>query len=525
VPLFPTPAYFREHFSTPKARVELQPPVRLQDFAVDGRLELSLRDYLELVLANNTDIAIQRLMLETPRNAISRAFGIFDPAFVGTFNTSRQKSGTTSAIQGANVLNSLAQRVTTNYTQTLQSGTQFNVGFNGGKNSSNSALATYNPALNASMTFGFTQPLLRNRGAEITRLPITIARSQLRRSEYDLQDQLMQLITASENAYWDVVEARESLKVQEEYLKLTGVALARAERELELGAASPLDIFRPKQQAATAEIQVSRFRYILAQREDALRRQIGADLDPEARKLPIVLTETVSMIDTGEVDKEAAIETALRTRPDLRSQLQALDIDDLRIKQAGNALKPDLSLTAGYSAEGRGGTFYQRSNVFGESQLVQVIPGGFGDALDQLFGFGLPTYQFGITLRLPIRDRARQADLADALVQKRLNALRARNLEQRVRLEVLNAINQVESTKAGVELAKVARDFAQNQADAEQKKYDLGTNIMFFVLQAQTDLAQAQSQLVTQSISYRRAVLNLLRFTGELLEERGVVVQ
>ena len=524
-PLFPSAAYFRGHFTTPKSRVELQPPVRLEDFMADGKLELSLRSYLELVMANNTDISIQRLSLEVPKNAIQRAFGTFDPNFTGSFTANRQKSASTTALAGANLLNSLRQNANTSYAQRLETGTQFTVGFTGSKNSDNNSFATFNPALNAGLSFGFTQPLLRDRGANITHLPIMLARSQLRRSEYDLRDQLNRLITTAENAYWDVVESRENLKVQEEYLKLSQVALKRSERELELGAISKLDIFRPQQTAASAEISVSRIRFQLAQREDILRKQLGADLDPQIRKLPMVLTETVSVVDTGPVDQEAAVEKALMIRPDLKSALQTLDTDGLRIRQTTNALRPDLSLTGGYSAAGRGGTYYQRANVFGQSQLVAVVPGGFGDALDQLFGFSLPTYQFGLTLRLPLRDRARHADMADALIQKRLDTLRARNVEQQVRLDVLNAINSLEAAKAGVKLARVALDFAQKQADAEQKKYDLGTNIMYFVLQAQTDLANAQSTLVTQSISYRRAQLNLLRYTGELLEERGVAVQ
>jgi outer membrane protein TolC len=94
-----------------------------------------------------------------------------------------------------------------------------------------------------------------------------------------------------------------------------------------------------------------------------------------------------------------------------------------------------------------------------------------------------------------------------------------------VRLDVLNAINNLEAAKAGVRLAKVAADFAQKQVDAEQKKYDLGTNVMFFVLQAQSDLATAQSNLVAQAIQYRKSLLNLLLFTGELLDERGVAIK
>lgn len=525
-PLFPTAAYFRDHFTTPRTRVELQPPLRFEDFVVDGKLELSLRSYLELVMSNNTDVAIQRLALETPRNAILRAFGTFDPAFTSGFTATRQKSASTSVLQGANLLSSLSQRLTTSYTQTLDSGTQLSVGFNGSKDSSNNAFSTFNPALATSLQFGFTQPLLRNRGAYVTRLPIMVARSQLRKTEYDLRDQLMQLIMTAENAYWDVVEARENLKVQRQYLNLTEEALKRSQQELKLGAISPLEIYRPEQQAATARISVSRYEYLLAQREDALRRQMGADLHPEVRKLPIALTELVSpALDTSRIDQETAVEKALAARPDLRSTLQTLDIDELRIKQSTNAIRPDLSLTGSYSGQGRGGTYYDRTNVFGQSQLVSVVPGGLGDALNQLFGFSLPTYSFGLTLRLPLRDRSRTADLADSLVQKRLDSLRARNLEQRIRQEVLNAINQVESAKEGVKLAEIALGYSQKQVEAEQKRYDLGVTIMYFVLQAQTDLASAQSEVVRQAISYRRNNLTMMRVTGELLEERGVVVQ
>ncbi len=76
---FPKPAYFHETFARPVTKVELQPPVRLDDYVVGAKLELSLRSYLELVMANNTDIAIQRLTVDVAQNAITRAFAPFDP--------------------------------------------------------------------------------------------------------------------------------------------------------------------------------------------------------------------------------------------------------------------------------------------------------------------------------------------------------------------------------------------------------------------------------------------------------------
>ena len=57
-PIFGTPDYFKTHFarSKPIPQFELTGPSRLADFVVDGHLELSLSDYLELVMANNTSI-------------------------------------------------------------------------------------------------------------------------------------------------------------------------------------------------------------------------------------------------------------------------------------------------------------------------------------------------------------------------------------------------------------------------------------------------------------------------------------
>jgi len=528
--VFPTPSYFRETFAKPVTRVELKGPVRLQDFVADGKLELSLRSYLELVMANNTDIAIQRLSVETAQNAITRAFSPFDPALTASFTSTRSKTPATDVLEGAQTISSLQQPANFQYTQTLGTGTQYGVRFLGQKIANNSSFRSFNPALNANLSFNFTQPLLRNRGSYVNKLPIMVARSRLRASEYSLRDQLMRLLTDAENAYWSVVLARENLRVRQSGLDLADEALKRAQLELKLGAMSPLDIYEPQQNYARAEIDLSQAQFALQQQEDALRRQIGADLDPDVRKLPIVLTETVlPPADTSAVDAEKAVEIALASRPDLKAAFQNLDIDDLNIQSASNAMKPDLSLVGTYTSQGRGGVFYDRRNVFtdsGESSIVtQVIPGGFGDALDQLFGFNYPVYAFGLQLRLPLRDRRASADMADAVLQKKRDTLTMRNLEQQVRLEVLQAVSQVESSKAAVKLAATAVDFATKRREAEQRKYDLGTSQMFFVLQAQNDLINAESTLVQQSINYRRNLLNLLRRNGQLLEERGIVLQ
>lgn len=528
---FPKPDYFRETFSKPPMKVELRPPVRLSDSVVDTnegkKLELSLKSFLELAMANNTDIAISRLTVEFGQNAIQRAFGVFDPFATGRFTSTRSKTPASDALQGAATLETLSQPAAFAYNQLLSTGTNYSVSFAASKISTNSGFQSFNPALNSNLQVNFTQPLIKNRGMYVNRLGIMTARSRLRQTEYGLKDAVITLLTNAENVYWDLVQARDNLKVQENSLDLANQALQRAELELKLGAMSPLDIYQPQQNKATAEIAVSQARYVLRQREDALRKQISADLDPAIAKLPIVLTESTEVpSDTSKIDAEAEVQKALRDRPDLRVANQALDVDDLQIRTAKNSLLPDLSLLGQYNTQGRGGVFYQRSNVFGAgNQIVAVQPGGFGDALTQMFGFGFPVYMFGLQLRLPIRNRAASADMADALVAKRRDSLTVRTVEQQVRLDVLNAVSQVESNKDAVKLAITALDFAHKYLDAEQKKYELGTSTIYFVLQAQQSLVNAESALVQNSIAYKRSVLNLLRRNGDLLEERGVALQ
>ena len=523
------PNYFKMAFQKPDMKIELQPPAKLNDFVVDNKLELSMRSYLDLVLANNTEIAISKLSVEVPRNAIQRQYAIFDPAFFGSFTTTRTQTPSNDALAGALALTQLQQPSVFRYTQTLETGTLYNVQFTTNKLSSNSSFQFFNPSLTSGFNVNFQQPLLRGRGKYLQKLPVTIARSRLRGAEYNFEDQLLRQVTNAELAYWDVVLARENVRVQEQALVLADTSLKRAQRELELGAISALDIYQPQAQFANFQILLTQARFRLQQTEDILRRFVGADLDPTIRQMPIVLTESITPPAETPLDKEVLVERAQKLRPDIKVTAQNLDVDDLQMQSARNNLKPDLRLTGQYGSTGRGGPFRQRTNVFTEdgtqSVVTNVLAGGWGDSWSQLFGFNYPVYGFGIQLFLPIRNRAASADYADALVSKRLDTLRLRNLQQQVRQEVLNAISQVENSRASVELAKVALDFAQKRVEAEQKKYDLGTITLFFLLDAQNALTQAQSALVRESVNYRRNLVTLQRMTGELLPERGIRVQ
>jgi outer membrane protein len=514
VSVFPRVSWFRQHFAAPRTRVDLERPRRLAEYLATGEIDLTLHAYLELVLANNTDIALTRLSVEISANAISRALGAYDPKFSAGFSSMSMTQTSINSLEGKATVRTSHQPFSASYSQLLPSGGSLSVQFYARRSTTNQVFSTYNPILSTGLTLGFEQPLLRNRDGSLTRKSILAARSALRISRYQFADQVTTLVANAENTYWSVVQARENLMRAKKFLELRAAALERAQKQVDAGALLPLEMYQSRSDYASAQVSVLQATRILAQQENALRQQIGADLDPAIRGLPISLTEPLEIPIIAPPDKEEAVRAALKARPDVLAAAAALDMDDISIRRAAETLRPDVSVTGSYTSQGIGGTY-----------LPASLPGGLGDAIGQMFRFGFPVYQMGVTMTLPIRDRVAAADVADALIKKRQDALALRKQQQTLRRQVLDAVDALETARATLEQARLACEFAGKRFAAEQKKYELGTTQLFFLLEAQTSLNSAENAVLEESINYRRNIINLNQLTGRLLDQRGIAVE
>jgi outer membrane protein TolC len=175
---------------------------------------------------------------------------------------------------------------------------------------------------------------------------------------------------------------------------------------------------------------------------------------------------------------------------------------------------PDLRLSGNYSGNGL--------NNLGTPS--QVSTGGFSDSLSQLFGFGYPSYGFGLTLNLPVRNRSGQAALGNALVSRSRDLYTERQIKEQITYDVSNAVHQLEEAKISIAASKQAVELARKTMAAEQRKYELGTGQIFLVLEAQTELASAEQGLLQAEVSYRLAVAAVDYATGNLLEPYGVQI-
>jgi outer membrane protein len=522
---FPTPAYFRQLVFQPTLPAQLSGPEGLRDYVTEGKLRLTLADAIRLTLLNNTDVRINQQQVEQAKFGVLSAHQPFAPTLNSFFNSQRSSQPTTNQLQvgptSTGPLSTLNQFGQSAYSQTFQTGTNFQTIFNGSKGDTNSSFFFFNPFLTSSLTLQLTQPLLRNRGLFPNRAPIVIARRNLEQSRQTFEAGVNNSMALAIGQYWNVVQGRENLKIARTSLDQAQASYEHDKRALELGALSPLDIYRSESQVAQRRVQVIQSEYLLRQTEDQFRQVVGADLDPYIRALDLDLVENPE--PQGELfsmDAKTALEQALKRRPELQAFGQQLSNDDTSIRLAHNFLMPDVELSGFYTSTGLGGN---QLNAAGKTP--RVIPGGFGDALSQLFGFGFPTYGFTLALNLPIKSPAARAGLGRALVAKRTDLYGLRKQQQTVALDVLNAVHQLEEAKLSMAAARIARDLAQKNLEAEQRKHELGAETIFFVLEAQTELATAEVSLVQAEIGYQLAVAGVDRATGTLLERHHVQIE
>ena len=491
-------------------------PQHLHDYVVDGKLKLSLHDAIVLALDNNSGIRVQESSVETAKFALLRSFQSFDPKFQTILKAGRTSLPGFSQIQGPGTFSDLNQTAQFNYTQTLQTGTNVEVGLNSFRDSNNSAFNFLNPNYQSGLNLQITQPLLRNRWRFANTAPIVIARINLQQSrstfKADVNAALLQAITR----YWALVRANNNLEVARKSQDAAEATYQHDKRALALGALPPLDIYRSESEVASRRLQVIQSEYLVKQAEENLRFTLGANQDPYIQALDIDATEPPE--PQGElltIDFATALGQAIETRPEILASQQALAADDTSIRLAHNQLLPDLQLQASYQGNGVGGN----SNFGGV-----VTRGGLGTSLNQVFNFGFPGYSASLTLNLPLKNRAAQADLGAALVTRHRDLYSAQQAREQITQEVANAVHQLEQTKLSIAAGKTALDLAQKMLAAEQRKAQLGAENVFFELDAQTRVATAEATLLQAEVDYQTAVASLHNATGSLLQDYDVQI-
>jgi outer membrane protein len=552
---------------------------RLEQLIHDGKLVLSLQDAIALALENSMDIVVNRYnpwiadvsLLKTRAGGFSYGTPAslsagslanlpllqYDPfltqivnyADVDTPISNPFTSGTGSATASntAQALFTHTAQYNTSYNQSFVTGSSLTVAWSNTRASSTAA-NFFNPYVQSSLVVSFSQQLLAGRGRYVNRRNILIAENNRKISDLAFAQQAITTTTATINAYWELVYARENVKVQQQAVTVSEKLYGDNKKQLEIGTMAPLDVTR-----AESELATDRQNLIVAQTtqlQDELVLKNYISKDPLASNLinveivPTDKPESPAAIQTSSF--EDAIKEAFQKRPDLQEQYFNIKNAEVDVRATKNALLPTATLGLQYGSFGLAGnspiegtpTIVAGSPIVDANgvpiagyflpQSIPTVTGsvkeGFSTAQSQIFRNKFPEYAGQLTFSLPLRNRANQADNIHAQLVLRQIEAQTQQTKNSVLLNVRNTTIALEQGRAQVQAASKARELQQQTFDAEQKKYALGATTVYNVILTQRDLISAQGSELRALANLAEAKANYEAALGRTLEINSVTI-
>jgi outer membrane protein TolC len=454
----------------------------------------------------------------------------FDPIVSGTLQFDRAHSIATNIFGGAPIVSQGSTTSNFSYQQGFQSGTNMLVGFNNSRVGSNSTFNTYSPSLNSSFQFRLTQHLLQGFGFNTNDRLIKITKNNREITDVAFRLQIITTVDQIENLYWNLVFAYENVRVAHESLAFAQKTLSDNQKQVQIGSLAPIEVVRAQNTVAADQQSLIQAETNLDLQQLLMKNALSRTLqDPTLAGAEVIPTTTMALPDQEPVTPtEDLINEALQHRAELVETRIDLTNRDISTKAIKNSLLPSLDLFAYYGGSGLGGTQNQWnltsngcSGGFGCSS-TPTSPVGYSDTLDQLVNSRASDKGVGVTLTIPIRNRQAQALSVRSQLEYRQSQMRLQQLENQVRIEVRNGQFAVTQNRAAVQSAQAAVELAKQSLDAEQKKFNLGASTSTLVLQNQSGLATAESNLVSAMAAYEKAQVELDRATGLLIEHAGI---
>jgi outer membrane protein TolC len=572
--------------------VELSNSEQLEQMIHDGKLELSLQDAVELALANNVDIAMQRYCPWMADTSILRALGggaaetlggggcggggfalgnipflSFDPIITSTISFDRRSipiGNPFLAGVGTTAISSIeAHTATYNFgvSQGFWTGTNATLSWDTTRSWNNSPANIFNPSVQPTIALSVSQQLLNGFGLLPNTRNIRIARNNRKIADWQFTQQAITSVTNTITAYWELVYARENVKVQQQAVDVSQKLYEDNKKQLEIGTMAPLDVTQAESALATNQQNLIVAQTTQLQNQQTLKNLISKDpLDPRLMEVEIIPTDMPAQSVQVEMTSfENAVKEAFSKRPELQQQGIALKNADINVRTTRNALLPTATLTGSYSTTGLAGNtaiFGTPSIVQGSTPIVDAngnpiavidqnaagLPtvelfaptsvanvvgektGGLGDALGQVFHSKFPDYTVALNVTVPLRNRQAQADNELALLARRQADLQMQQLKNAAILDVRNTFVALRQDQAQVEAAVKARQLEEETFRDEQKKYELGASTVYNVILVQRDLIAAQGTELRALANLNEAKANFERAVGRTLDVNHVTI-
>lgn len=471
---------------------------------------MSLQDCFAAALQNNFDVRVERFNPEIAALNLGAAYGGYDPQLSlggGHSGTQEQLAPDNRAITDENSFSAgLSGAMPWGMTYNLggyDMGHPASISESYGHSGFGTNFTSFDYS-SGTVGLNLTQPLLKNFWIDANRLQIRVAKNQLKFSEQGLRLQLISTITAVENAYYELIYARENVKVQEQALELAQKQLSDDKARVEIGTVAEAGGALEQDEALVAQSRASLIaaRYALATDENTLKNLIT---DKYAQWQDASIKPTADLAALRQMfDVQDSWSKGLSQRPDLLQARLNLERQGIQLKYYYNQLFPELDVVGSFGFNGSGTEF--------------------SDTFHQIGDGSRRFYSIGGQLSIPLSSTKARNDLKAGKATEKQLLLKLKQLEQNVMVEIDNAVKQAQSAWESVDATQKSRLYAEAALKAEQGKYAAGKSTTFTVLQLQKNLTSARSDEIRALANYNEALATLAAAEGSTLQRRNLDV-
>lgn len=447
---------------------------------------LSLEDAVRLVQEHGSSLQQARLSALLQEAGIQAADGSYDPVLFGDLTYSYRESPAGGFFSAFGTTKTKTLSATQGLRQALTTGGSLSVSL---AESYNDYSFLDEAQSNTALNFEWRQPLLRGGWRLSATQELEQARFTSDRSQAGMRQAQTEVVQAAVDSYWNLAFARADVTVKERSLALAAALKEVTEAKFRVGAVAEVELVQTDADIATRTDALLGARHSAQVAQDAMRILVFGLDDKQEWELEIQPTSQPPIPGGAVPAWEPSFAIARENRADLR-QLR-VDVD--AAQHAWDAAKHDLMPTLDLLAQG---------SLTGQDQQV-------GAAFDYLWDRNFPGYTVGLSFEVPLGNNAQEG----AERQARWNtwlALRAlRDAENVVANEVREAVRNLAYQAERVSVTRLAREVAERQLEAEQRRLREGASTNFQVLQFQTDLAVAETAEIQARADHGKAVVRL----------------
>jgi len=315
---------------------------------------------------------------------------------------------------------------------------------------------------------------------------ITNAKLTREAAAFDLQTTIDAALLDVRTKFYNVILAREKIRVEEENVRLYQHQLDDTKNQFDTGTVSNFEVLRAKVFLANAQPSLISARNSYRIAIEQLRQSMGT---PGATPFPDVIGDLDFVMQT--YDANTAIASAHEHRPELRRLAKLESAGEESVKTARGAYYPNLQAFGGYQWD------------------------GFSYAGPGIGSVSANGWLFGLQSTWSIFDgRATDGRVRQAKSQLEQARLAEASEELEIDVEVRQSLSSLEESGELVTASKQTIDQAAEALRLADAKMHAGSATQLDVLTSQVSLTQAKTDQLTANYNYLVAVANVRKAIG-----------